>query len=327
MSITPFPRRAQPIPGDLATLQTDWLDHRRARGASGNTLSAYGADLNHFRGFLGLLDITLVQLVSEQHINRWLDDGVLHLGWSRRTAARKSSSVRTFFAWVEAMGYIRHNPSSEVRIKFRPRRVIAPEMDALVPVIEAIGTAAPVDLRDRAMLMLLLDAALRAGEVVGLDIPDRPRANARAPLYTVQVNSLRVHVRPKGDSDGSVETVGIEPQTVEAVRTWLHARPKLAKHEGEHALFLNGRGARVSRHLLYTIVRRRGAAVGMPELHPHLFRHRRVGDVVEKLGLDVGSAIARHACKATTVNVYGAHAAEVQRHSVRTHAALPEVRA
>lgn len=326
MSITPFPRRAQPIPGDLATLQTEWLEHRRARGASHNTLLAYAADLNHFRGYLDQFDITLVQLVSELLINRWLDDGVLHLGWSRRTASRKASSLRVFFAWVEAMGYIRHNPSSEVCIKFRPRRVIAPEMDALVPVIEAIGTDRAVDLRDRAMLMLLLDAALRAGEVVGLDVPDRPRPNARTPLYTVQVNSLRVHVRPKGDSDGGVETVGIEPQTVAAVRAWLRVRPQLAK-EGEHALFVNGRGQRVSRHLLYTIVRRRGAAVGMPELHPHLFRHRRVGDVVEKLGLDVGSALARHACKATTVNVYGAHAAEVQRQAVRTGASLPEVRA
>lgn len=325
MSITPFPRRAQPIPGDLATLQTEWLDHRRARGASHNTLLAYGADLNHLRGYLQQLDITLVQLVSELMINRWLDDGVLHLGWSRRTASRKASSVRGFFAWVESAGYIRHNPSAELHIKFRPRRVIAPEMAQLMPVIEAIGTTQPVDVRDRAMLMLLLDAALRAGEVAGLDVPDRPRANARTPLYTVQVDSLRVHVRPKGDSDGSVETVGLEPQTVTAVRAWLQARPKLAQ-EGEHALFVNSRGQRVSRHLLYTIVRRRGAAVGMPELHPHLFRHRRVGDVVEKLGLDVGSALARHACKATTVNVYGAHAAEVQRQAVRTGAALPELR-
>ena len=326
MSITPFPRRAQMVPGDLATLQTEWLDHRRARGASANTLSAYGADVTHFRAYLAQFDITLVQLASEQHINRWLDDGVLHLGWGRRTAARKASSVRTFFNWVEAMGHIRHNPSSEVRVKFRPRRVIAPEMDVLVPVIEAIGTAAAVDLRDRAMLMLLLDAALRAGEVVGLDTPNRPRASFRTPFYTVEVGKQRVHVRPKGDSDGGVETVGIEPQTVSAVRAWLQVRPKLAK-DGEHALFVNGRGQRVSRHLLYTIVRKRGAAVGIPELHPHLFRHRRVGDVVEKLGLDVGSAMARHSCKATTVNVYGAHAAEVQRHAVRTQASLPEVRA
>lgn len=325
-TITPFPRAAQPIPGDIATLQLEWLDHLRARGKTANTLLAYNADLNHFRAALLLLDITLVQLVSELMINRWLDDGVLHLGWSRRTASRKASSVRGFFNWVEAAGYIRHNPSSDVRIKFRPRRVIAPEMDALVPVIEAIGKTAPVDLRDRAMLMLLLDAALRAGEVVGLDVPDRPRPNARTPLYTVQVNSQRVHVRPKGDSDGDVETVGIEPQTATAVRAWLGVRPAVAK-EGEHALFVNSRGTRVSRHLLYTIVRRRGAAVGMPELHPHLFRHRRVGEVVEKLGLDVGSALARHRCKATTVNVYGAHAAEVQRQSVRTGAALPEVRA
>ena len=81
----------------------------------------------------------------------------------------------------------------------------------------------------------------------------------------------------------------------------------------------------MSRQLVYRMVRRRGAAAGLPNLHPHLFRHRRVGDVVERLGLDMGSALARHRHTSTTANVYGAHAAEVQRAAIRTMAPLGDI--
>ena len=101
-------------------------------------------------------------------------------------------------------------------------------------------------------------------------------------------------------------------------------RDTLAK-PGEPAFFVNTRGQRLHRSSIYQMVRDRGAAAGVQGLHPHLFRHRRIGDVVERLGLDIGSALARHKHKATTANVYGAHAAEVQRAAIRTLAPLGEV--
>jgi site-specific recombinase XerD len=321
MNVIPFRRPNEGIPGDIATLIAEYLAHRQARGLAVNTLLAYGADLRHIAAFAVRHDITLVQLISERLINRWLDAGLIHLHWSRRTASRKLESVRAFLAWCLAETYVQHDPAKHIRIRFRSKRVIAPELEPLKAVVSAIGTRMAVDLRDRAMLMLLLDAALRASEVVLLDVH---ALGGAMPLHYADLTTQRVYVRPKGGDDGEADVVGLEPQTVAAIKDWLNYRDGAAR-PGETALFVNHHGRRLSRQGLYTVVKQRGAAAGLPKLHPHMFRHRRIGDIVEKLGLDVGSAQARHKHKSTTVNVYGAHAAEVQRHAVRTMAPLGDI--
>ncbi len=313
----------QTIPGDLSLLIPDFLAHKRARGAGTNTLRAYGADLERLRAFAARHDITLVQLVGERLLNRWLDDGLLHLGWSSRTAARRLSATRSFIAWCRSERYLDHDPAEHVRVRFRSKRVVAPELAVLKDVIAAIGTDAALDLRDRAMLMLLLDTAVRAGELVGMDVLVE---GAPRPLHCVDLLARRAYVQPKGAGGSDADVIGMEQQTLDAVRAWLAVRDTLAAADCP-ALFVNRRGTRLSRQGLYVAVRARGAAVGLTRLHPHLFRHRRVGDVVEKLGLDTGRALARHRFTSTTANVYGAHAAEVQRHAIRTLAPLGEIRA
>lgn len=321
MNLVHFPAPAQSIPGDIRTLIGEYLDHLRARGYARNTLLAYGADLRHMAAFMERYDVTLVQLVSERLLNQWIDAGLLHLRWARRTAARKLEAARAFLAWCRANGYLQHNAAQHVRIKFRPRHVVAPELAPLKAVIAGIGCATPVDLRDRAMLLLLLDAALRAAEVTRLDIQTRFRPH---PTHWVDIVSQRVHVPPKGGEEDATEVVGVEPQTVTAIKAWLRVRDRMAV-EGEPALFVNQHGKRLSRQGLYLVVKARGRAAGLPKLHPHLFRHRRIGEIVEKLGLQVGRAQARHRSTATTANVYGAHATEVQRHAVRTIAPLGDI--
>jgi site-specific recombinase XerC len=321
-TILPFPGRpaAAHVPADLTTLREDWLAHLRARGAADNTLAAYRRDLDTLIAHAALQDVSLVQLVSERMLSRWLDGGILHLGWGRRTACRRATAVRNFLAWCRAEGYIAHDPATTLRIKFRPRRVVAPELDPLRGMIAAIGTRRPFDLRDRAALLLMLDGALRAGEVAALDVVGQ----GAAPTYFVDLRCLRVHVPPKGSAAGDVETVGLERQTCDTIAAWLRIRANVAR-PGERALFVNQHGKRLSRQSLYTVVRQRGAAAGLPDLHPHKLRHRRIGDVVERLGLKTGAALARHRNPATTANIYGAHADEVQRNAIRELAPLGRI--
>ncbi|WP_311238275.1 MULTISPECIES: tyrosine-type recombinase/integrase [unclassified Xanthomonas] len=310
---------ADTIPGDLATLVPDFLDHRRLRGTSINTIAAYRADLTMLTAFLGRFDVTLVQLVSERLVNLWLDEGMRHMKWARRTAARRLAAVRAFMSWCRMQGLMQHDATRDVRIKFRQRTVVAPELEPLKAMIAGIGERAPADIRDRAMLLLMLDGALRASEVALLD--DAPVSRNG---FTVLEESQRVYVRPKGGEDDDFEVVGIEPVTVRAVQAWRRTRDKMAL-PGEAALFVNATGRRLSRQSVYLMVRERGRVAGMPGLHPHMLRHRRLGEVVERAGLDAGAAHARHKHKSTTVNVYGAHAAEVQRAAIRTLAPLGEL--
>lgn len=307
----------------IDTAINQYLVIRQARGLAHNTILAYGADLRHFAAYAAGFDTTVVQLISERLVNRWIDTGLLHLKWSRRTAARKLEAVRGFTAWCRRERYIQHDPCQDLRIRFRPRRVIAPEMGPLREMVSGIGTTTPVDLRDRAMLLLMLDAALRANEVAQLDI--RP-PGAAIPSYWADTRHLRVYAMPKGGEAGDADMVGMEDQTAAAIDAWLAVRHKLAGAD-EQALFVNQHGRRISRGGLYHVVRARGAAAGIARLHPHKLRHRRIGDITEALGLHIASAQARHRNTSTTASIYGAHAAEVQRAAVRQLAPVGEVRA
>jgi site-specific recombinase XerD len=304
------------IPGDLTLLIAQYLQHRQFRGAKHNTLLAYGDDLKRMREFVARADVTLVQLVSERLLNRWLDDGLQHHGWSLRTAARRLAAVHMFLSWCRGEGYVDHDATQHVKIRFRPRTVVAPELEPLKDVITGIGTTLAIDLRDRAILLLLLDTALRAGEIALLDAPGKGSSR-----YTADLRRQQLRVRPKGGSDDDVDVLGMEEQTVAALSAWLRVRGQMAGAD-ENAMFVNQNGTRFTRQSLYVMVRQRGADAGLPKLHPHLFRHRRIGDIVEKLGLRAGSAHARHRQVSTTANVYGAHAAEVTRQAIRTLAPL-----
>jgi site-specific recombinase XerC len=196
-------------------------------------------------------------------------------------------------------------------VRFRALRVIAPEADVIRSVIDRIAPIGWQALRDRALLSLAFDAALRVQELLALDAP----ADS-APRHGVDLDRRLVHVPDKGGGDS---TQAIGDTTVKRLREWLTARAqRLAQHPARDAaaLFLSQRGTRFTRQALWGLVKRRGAAAGVV-LHPHLLRHRRVGDVVETMGLQVGQHVARHRHASTTANVYGAHAAQVLHQRLR----------
>lgn len=303
----PTGQRLEPITIGQAT--TRYLERLRLRGYSSNTLLSYGRTLADLGEWLASAhDVTLLPLLSERMVEGWLD----HLGrrgCSMRSCAQRMGALRGLIAHARREGWLRHDPTSGVRIKFHADRVIAPELDRLLAVIDAIPVASAADIRDRAMIRLGLDAALRVSEVAALDVLD-PR---RPPQCCAEPDRLRVHVPNKG---GGIGTVGINARTAEHLARWLSVRDTMAKPD-ERALFVSRLGTRFTRVQLHNIIRRRGLAAGLDNLHWHMLRHRRIGEVVERLGLDAGQHVARHANKSTTANVYGAHAAEVVRSLVR----------
>lgn len=299
-------QRIEPI--TVADAAVRYLERIRLRGYANNTLASYSSTLAALAEWLAARDVSLLALVSERMVDGWLDH-LARAGNSTRSQAQKLATLRGMVTYAIREGWITHNPTTDVRLKFRADRVIAPEMERLLAVIAEIPPHAAADLRDRAMLRVCLDAALRVSEVAGLDVHD----GGAQPQCCVDLARLQVHVRDKG---GGTSTVGINAVTAAAVEAWLRVRHVLANPES-CALFVSRLGGRFTRAQLHNIIRRRGAAAGVDNLHWHMLRHRRIGDIVEKFGLDVGQNVARHANKSTTANVYGAHADEVIRNLVR----------
>jgi site-specific recombinase XerD len=288
-----------------------FLNRKQARGCSTNTLRAYGADLADLQGYLAGQGITLLGLIAERHVEAWLDDRAGRK-LAPRSIARGLATLRQLTAHALTEAWITHDPTECSRVRFRPKRVIAPEASQIRAVIDRITPIGWQALRDRALLSLAFDGALRAQDLIALQLPGlQPAAR-----HTVDLERSLVHVPDKGGGDG---TVGIGETTVKRLREWLTARAQRvaqAPARDDAALFVTQQGTRFTRQALWLLVKRRAAAAGVT-LYPHLLRHRRIGDVVETMGLQVGQHVARHRHASTTANVYGAHAAQVLHQRVR----------
>lgn len=113
----------------------------------------------------------------------------------------------------------------------------------------------PTALRDRAILLLLLDAGLRASELCGLR------------LYDVDLKTPRVKVVGKGSKE---RLLPISPRTAKAIWKYLATRPEATLGD---PLFLSREDLPLSSSALLQLVRRLGDRAGVDDCHPHRFRH------------------------------------------------------
>ncbi len=111
-----------------------------------------------------------------------------------------------------------------------------------------------IDLRDRALITLMLETGARRSEVIGLDVED--------------IDFLRSTARIRnGKGDKPRETI-FGPATSQALRKYLRARKSL-----EGPLFLGVTKERLGYAGIGFAVKRRGEAAGIEGLHPHILRH------------------------------------------------------
>lgn len=300
----------QPVPGDFDALMRAFDHHLAAANYARRTRDAYARDLALFAAFLDeRFGIALVQLVNERHVDQWLQELVLARGNRDTTAARRLASIKRFYRWLKLCEYVQHDPTRAAQVRVHHRPVIAPEQGELLQVIERIPREGRFHIRDRAMLRLIFDAALRAGDVVKLEAP------GQGALNTVDLERGWVRVAGKG---GDVHTISIGTTTCSALERWLSVR----LYQDARWLFPGAGGRQMTRQAVYHRCILRGRQAGLDQLHPHLFRHRRLGDIIEALGLDAARHHARHRSRATTAHVYGQHADAVVRENIREHCSL-----
>ena len=119
---------------------------------------------------------------------------------------------------------------------------------------------APSDLRDKALLELMYACGLRATEAIELDVSD------------VDLDAGLLRARGKGAKE---RLVPVGRSAVHALRTWLaRGRPQLVGERLEPRLFVNRRGAGLTRQGLYKIVQRHARSAGLDgKMSPHTLRH------------------------------------------------------
>ena len=232
------------------------------RRLSPATVRAYAADLRDLAAVAGDVEVTEVDL---ELLRDWLWRAT-ERGDARTTIARRTASVRGFFAWALEAGLVETDPTV---------RLVAPKRGRALPHVATVGTlddvlaaasarAADGDviaLRDAAVLELLYAAALRVAELCGADLDDLDRGR-----HTIRVVG-------KGSKERIVPYGAAAAHALDSYLT--RARPALAaRGAGSPALFLGARGGRLGTRAAYDIVSRALApAVGADTIGPHALRH------------------------------------------------------
>ena len=246
-----------------------WLDHLQVeRGASANTLTSYRRDLARYREFLAARGITNAGEVTERDVSDFLAS--LREGTPERPALAASSAARTlvavrgFHRFLALEGEVSADPANGVPPPKPPSRLPkAIPVDRVERLLEAASVGdTPVSLRDRALFEVLYGAGARISEAVGLDVDDLDLGEPAS-----------VRLLGKGDKQ---RIVPLGSYAVTALDAYLvRARPALATAgRGTPAVFLNQRGARLSRQSAWDALQRAAERAGLEgHVSPHTLRH------------------------------------------------------
>lgn len=251
----------------------DFSRHLRLeRNRSPHTVRAYLADVRALGDFAAQQGAPSPGDVTLPLLRRWLGDQAA-AGSARGSLARRSASVRTFFAWALDRQIVAADPSlrlaSPKRLRTLPGVLKAPQATSMLEVAAvAADDEDPIHVRDRAMLELLYATGIRVGELVGLDVDDLDDGNRLA------------RVLGKGGKE-RVVPYGVPAR--DCLRDWLrHGRPLLAKEGSGPALFLGRRGGRVDpREVRRTVHAVLAHVPGAPDLGPHGLRHSSATHLLE----------------------------------------------
>ena len=242
---------------DLAVLLDSWALHLRAERKSAQTVRLY---LTGVRGYLdwcathghpAVLDRALVNAYVA-----WLLDTQ---GREAATARARQLALRRFAAWLVEEGELDRDPLAGLRPPKLDTKVLPVLSDTqLRALITACRGPGFIDRRDEALVRLLAETGLRAGEAVALTLDD---LDLRAGTLTVR--------RGKG---GKGRLVPFSAQTGRALDRYLRARRR-HRLAGTPALWLGDRGKGFGYDALHNALRRRAEQAGIHGFHPHVLRH------------------------------------------------------
>jgi len=234
------------------------------RGLSRNTLEAYRSDLLQYGRFLEPRGVAASEAEPADVADFLAALATGEVGGrpaSPATIHRKTACLRSFYRHLRRDGIRDSDPTAALSAPRRSRKLphvlTRGEVEKLLAQPRG-GT--PVALRDRALLELMYACGLRASEAIGLQVGD------------VDLEDRVLRARGKGSKERVVPVGGAALRAVRAYQE--RGRGKLVKGRPETALFVNFRGASLTRQGLYKIVRRHALTAGLADrMSPHTLRH------------------------------------------------------
>ncbi len=224
-----------------------------------NTLDAYLLDLTKLTDYAKSINRSVLE-ITLQDLQGFLAE--LHdLGIHPRSQARILSGIKSFYHYLLLEELIENDPSRLLdgpKLGFHiPVFLSVEEIDAIV---QAVDVSTPEGVRNRAILETLYSCGLRVSELTGLKISQ------------LNFEDQYVVVDGKGSKQ---RLVPISECCIQLIKYYLTERGAVViKRGAEDTLFLNRRGAGLSRVMIFNIVKKYAELAGISKnVSPHTFRH------------------------------------------------------
>lgn len=251
------PARRRPAAAlDLAALLPSWELALRAERKSAQTIKSYGDGV---RGFIRWCESNSHSPALDRNLVKGYVADLLDGGAEPATARARQLAVRRFSAWLAEESELDDDPLLGLKAPKLDAKVTASLTDdELRRLVKACGGKDFRDRRDEAIVRLMAETGMRAGEVTGLAIAD------------VDLNRGIVTVRRGKGGKGRIAPFG--DQTARAIDRYMRAR-RTHRLADTDALWLGDRGKNLSYYGLHAALKHRAQEAGLTGFHPHLLRH------------------------------------------------------
>ena len=229
------------------------------RNYTANTVEAYRNDLAHLERYMKREELT-PETVRREHLEHFA--ATLHEhGIGPSSQARILSGVRSFFKYLQMEGYISDDPSELLEWphlgEHLPEVLTTEEIDRMEA---AIDLSKPEGQRNKAIIEVLFSCGLRVSELTALKLSD---------LF---MSDNFVRIKGKGRKE---RLVPISAKAVKELKLWFIDRDRMNIKLGEEDfVFLNRRGAHLTRTMILIMIKRCAEAAGIEKtVSPHTLRH------------------------------------------------------
>jgi len=238
------------------------------RSLSDNSILAYIRDVKKFADYAINLELSELK-IERKDISNFL---VLlkKSNISARSQARIISGIKAFYKYLILEDYIKHNPTDLVespKIGFRlPDTLSLIEIDKL---ISAIDLSQQHGERNRSILETLYSCGLRVSELINLQ------------LSNINFNENYIKITGKGNKQRLSPISGKALKYLSIYINEVRVHLDIKKGNSDF-VFLNNRGAKLSRVMIFLIIKKLAEKIGLnKKISPHTFRHSFATHLIE----------------------------------------------
>lgn len=243
----------------LSLLQEYHIYLKMEKSLSHNTVDGYERDIHKLFSYLNDAHVEPNEATIE-HLRDFLVE-IGKIGINERSQARLISGIKSFYRFLIYKDKISQDPTDLLeapRLGLRLPEVLS--IDEIEQIFAAIDLSKPEGQRNRAIIEVLYGSGLRVSELINLK------------LTNIYFDENYMLVEGKGSKQ---RLVPLSEESVKQIGYWRLDRNRLDIKKGnEDYLFLNRLGRRLTRAMIFTIVKNLAEVAGIKKnISPHTFRH------------------------------------------------------